>query len=153
MPKRTAGQLNLPGLYELRITGKTSPRKSRIPHREILKALQQASGMGYRGLIEIYHSEVRTVKTRTIRLLGRKISAHIFNTLLGFEVKASFKRIQCPDMATARYLKIFTELGCRTINLPNNPPATARLLPDLEVAQNRLAPASSLSSPQNMDLQ
>jgi len=53
MPKRTAGQLNLPGLYELRIAGKTSPRKSRIPHREILKALQQASGMGSRGLIEI----------------------------------------------------------------------------------------------------
>jgi len=153
MPKRTAGQLNLPGLYELRIAGKTSPRKSRIPHREILKALQQASGMGSRGLIEIYHSEVLTVKTRTIRLLGRKISAHIFNTLLGFEVKASFKRIQCPDMATARYLKIFTELGCRTIKLPYDPTVTARLLPELEVAQERLVSGVRLLFPQNKDLQ
>src|SRR5438046_10621224 len=108
MPKRTAGQLDLPGLYELRIAGKTSPRKSRIPHREILKALQQASGMGSRGLIEIYHSEVLTVKTRTIRLLGRKISAHIFNKLLGFEVKASSTRIKSQDMAPACHLKIFT---------------------------------------------
>ena len=153
MPKRTAGQLNLPGLYELRIAGKTSPRKSRIPHREILKALQNASGMSSRGLIEIYHSDVLTVKTRTIRLLGRKISAHIFNTLLGFEVKASFKRIQCPDMATARYLKIFTELGCRTIKLPYDPTVTARLLPELEVAQERLVSGVRLLFPQNKDLQ
>ncbi len=109
--------------------------------------------MGSRGLIEIYHSEVLTVKTRTIRLLGRKISAHIFNTLLGFEVKASFKRIQCPDMVTARYLKIFTELGCRTIKLPYDPTVTARLLPELEVAQERLVSGVRLLFPQNKDLQ
>jgi len=53
MPKRANGQLNLPGLSELHIAGKASPRKGRIPHREILKALQQAAGLGSRGLIEI----------------------------------------------------------------------------------------------------
>ncbi len=70
MPKRARGQLNLPGLSELRIAGKTSPRKSRIPHK-----------------------------------------------------------------------------------LPYDPTVTARLLPELEVAQERLVSGVRLLFPQNKDLQ
>ena len=89
-------------------------------------------------MVEIYKQEVLPIKTRTLRLIGRKCSARIIHTLLGYEVKASFKRIQCPDMVTARYVKLFTELGCRSIKLPYDPTVTARLIPELERAVESL---------------
>ena len=42
-------------------------------------------------------------------------------------------------MVTARYLKVFTELGCRSIRLPYDPTVTDRILPELELAMNRLS--------------
>ena len=125
----------------------------RIAHQEILMRLQRASGNGGRGLVEIYRMEVLPAKTRTIRLLGRKISARIIHTLLGFEVKASSKRIHCPDMVTARYLKLFTELGCRSIKLPYDPTLTARLLPELEAAIERVASGVRDLFPEKRELQ
>jgi hypothetical protein len=99
----------------------------------------QNESAGERNVAEIYHGEVLTIKTRTIHLLGRKCPARICNTLLGFEVQTSYKRVACPDLVTARYLKIFTELGCRTIKLPYDPTVTERLIPELENAMNRLS--------------
>jgi hypothetical protein len=90
-------------------------------------------------LVQIYRGEVLPVKTRTIQLLGRKVPARIINTLLGFEVQASYKRVSCPDLVSARYLKLFTELGCRSIKLPYDPTVTDRLIPELELAMNRLS--------------
>ncbi len=86
----------------------------------------------YAALIRTYREQVLTQKTRTIRLLGRKSSAKIIHTLLGFEVQASYKRIQCPDMVTARYLRLFSELGFHSIKLPYDPTLTEKLIPDLE---------------------
>ena len=100
---------------------------------EILKVLQDPS-LGIPDIEEIYRRRVLTCKTRGIHLLGRKSQARIQETLLGYEVKAEHKRIQCPDMVTARYLKLFTELGCRTIRLPYDPTVTAALIPELERA-------------------
>jgi hypothetical protein len=102
----------------------------RIPHQEILKASQAASGLP--GIVDIYCQRVLTQKTRSLRLLGRKSSAKIIHTLLGYELKAANKRIHCPDLATAEYLKIFTEIGCRSIKLPYDPTLTVRLIPELE---------------------
>jgi hypothetical protein len=106
--------------------------RERVPHKKILDALDH--GPEQRGIVEVYGREVLPVKTRTIHLLGRKTNARVIHTLLGYEVQASYKRIHCPDMATARYLKLFSELGCRTIKLPYDPTTTARLLPELEGA-------------------
>ena len=125
----------------------------RIAHQDILMKLQQASGNGSRSLVEIYKTEVLPAKTRTIRLLGRKISARIIHTLLGFEVKASSKRLHCPDMVTARYLKLFTELGCRSIKLPYDPTLTARLVPELEAAIERVGAGVRQLFPEKRELQ
>jgi hypothetical protein len=105
--------------------------KRKIPHREILKASQHYGELNG-SLTDVYRLKVRTQKTRTIRLLGRKTSAKIIHTLLGYELQASYKRIQCPDLVTARYLKIFSELGCHSIDLPYDPTVTAKLIPELE---------------------
>ena len=139
MAKQTApdAQRPLPGVTVPGAAGAPIEfRSRRIPQLEILKALSR-SGTG-RGVVEIYKQEVLPIKTRTLRLIGRKCSARIIHTLLGYEVKASFKRIQCPDMVTARYVKLFTELGCRSIKLPYDPTVTARLIPELERAVESL---------------
>jgi len=86
----------------------------------------------YRSLIEKYRQRVLTQKTRTIRLLGVKHPAKILNTLLGYEVQAAYKRIQCPDLVTARYVRLFSELGCHSIQLPYDPTLTAELIPEFE---------------------
>jgi len=104
-------------------------RKSRIPLREIL----QDSSI-YSSLLQTYRDRVLTQKTRTIRLLGRKSSARILHTLLGYEVQASYKRIHCPDLVTARYLRLFSELGCHSVKLPYDPTLTEQLIPGFEAS-------------------
>jgi hypothetical protein len=106
----------------------------RIPHLEILEKSQSPGS----NLADIYRQKVRSQKTRMIRLLGRKSSAKIINTLLGYEVQASYKRIQCPDLVTARYLRLFSELGCHSIHLPYDPTLTAQLVPEFERAVDNI---------------
>ena len=106
----------------------TSPsRAQKISYQGILRSVT-----GVTSLVDVYRQRVLTQNTRTLRLLGRKSPAKIINTLLGYEVQASYKRIQCPDMVTARYLKLFSELGCHSIKLPYDPTLTAQLIPELE---------------------
>ena len=84
------------------------------------------------GLSELYAKEVLCHKTRRVLLLGRKCSPTILYTFLGFELKAGRKRVTCPDMGTARYLKIFAEVGMCSIRIPYDPTQTLQFLSDLE---------------------
>jgi hypothetical protein len=111
-------------------------QNNKIMHRKIL-AVSQSSAELQGGLIEVYRREVLTQKTRTVRLLGIKSDANIIQTLLGYEVQARHKRINCPDMVTARYLKLFSALGCHSIRMPYDPTVTARLIPLMEQAIQR----------------
>jgi hypothetical protein len=124
----------------------------KILHMEILKALQHPA-LGVSGIAELYRLRVLPVKTRNLQLLGRKSPARIIETLLGYEVKASYKRIHCPDKVTARYVRLFTELGCRTIRLPYDPTVTAELLPDLERAVARIESGVRALFPKDHGLQ
>jgi hypothetical protein len=127
-------QMSLPGGLGQRLPSSRLPRKKRrIPHLEILEALQDPA-LGIVNLVDAYRRFVLPIKTRNIQLLGHKAPAQIIETLLGYEVKSTYKRIQCPDMVTARYLKLFTELGCRSIRLPYDPTITANLIPQFEQA-------------------
>ena len=106
---------------------KITANNRKIPHQEILRASKN-----YSDFVNAYRQKVLSQQTRTIRLVGRKSSAKIINTLLGFEVQASYKRIQCPDLVTARYVRLFSELGCHSIQLPYDPTLTAQLIPEFE---------------------
>jgi hypothetical protein len=130
------------------VAGKTICTRGRAPHLKILRAAQNCAD-----LVDIYHHQVLTQKTRTIRLLGRKTSARIIHTLLGYEVQASYKRIQCPDLVTAQYLRIFSELGCHSIKLPYDPTVTARLVPELEAALQSITVTVDRLFPGNPRLQ
>ena len=85
-------------------------------------------------LRRLYCQEVLPGRTRTVRLLGRKCSAQLMRTFLGFEVKMGRRRLTCPDITTARYLKIFAELGLKEVEIPYDPTRTAALLPELQEA-------------------
>jgi len=117
--------------------GLSRSSRTRIPLRALLKDLE-AAAPGCDGIVATYRERVLPVKTRTIQLLGRKGPARIMETLLGYEVQASYKRIQCPDMVTARYLKLFSEIGCRSIRLPYDPTVTAELVPLFERSQDAI---------------
>ncbi|MFQ5740324.1 MAG: hypothetical protein ACE5JX_15055 [Acidobacteriota bacterium] len=83
---------------------------------------------------QIYCSDVLTHPNREVKLLGRKCEAWVLHTLLGFEVKLGRKRITCPDIVSARYLKIFGEIGMKSIRIPHDPSRTAILVAGLEYA-------------------
>jgi len=110
---------------------------NKVMHRRILNTSQSAPEL-HGGILEIFRREVLPQKTRTVRLVGIKSAAVIIQTLLGYEVQARHKRIHCPDLVTARYLKLFSELGCRLIRLPYDPTVTARLIPTLEMSHQRI---------------
>lgn len=80
----------------------------------------------------IYVQEVLSRRTRVVSLPGRKCQPQIVDTFLGYELKALRRRITCPDMSTARYLRIFAEVGMHTIRTPYDPTHTIRVVPDLE---------------------
>ena len=81
---------------------------------------------------ESYCKSIQHLKTRKILLPGRKCSPKIVESFLGYEILIGRKRLTCPDMATARYLKIFAEIGMKEILVPYDPTKTAEFLPGLE---------------------
>lgn len=91
------------------------------------------------GRIEVLYREcVLGGRVRIVRLPGRKCRPRILDTMLGFEIRAGSKRISCPDITSARYLVIFTELGLDRVCIPYDPTRTARILPGLEHAFGRV---------------
>ena len=91
-----------------------------------------------RALTSCYETHVLGQRHRAVTLRGRKCDARIMLTLLGYEVKAGRKRIGCPDMTTARYLRLFAEIGMKQIRIPYDPTSTARVIPKLESALNSI---------------
>jgi len=92
-------------------------------------------------LPSIYAKRVRTQRTRSISLeiAERENSAEILYTLLGIELKVARRRISCPDLATARYLRVFARLGCRDFAIPYNITKISVIADELETAWQRAA--------------
>ncbi len=85
-----------------------------------------------------YGEEVLSERTRVVSLPGRKCEPRILNTFLGFELQVAQKRITCPDMSTARYLRIFAEVGMPSVRVPYDPSLTTCVLPQLEQALKKI---------------
>lgn len=68
----------------------------------------------------IYGKKIRSQRTRSYKLnIPKKENrAEIQYTLLGIELKVGRKRFACPDLATARYLRVFARLGCNDFAVP-----------------------------------
>ena len=85
-----------------------------------------------------YGEQVLSGRTRVVSLPGRKCEPRILNTFLGFELQVAQKRITCPDMTTARYLRIFAEVGMPSVRTPYDPTLTTCVLPQLEQALRKV---------------
>ena len=106
------------------------------PQEETLRAKADRSIKNFIGL---YHEEVILKPHRAAGLTGRKCdNPRIISTLLGYELQIRDKRFNCPDMATALFLKIFAQIGAGEVKVPHDPTRTADLLPAFEEQWNQI---------------
>ncbi|HEY0429386.1 MAG TPA: hypothetical protein VGC76_16515 [Pyrinomonadaceae bacterium] len=91
-------------------------------------------------LPQIYEVKVRSQRTRAHRLEipKRENRAAIQHTLLGIELKVGNKRFSCPDLSTARYLKIFARLGCREVAVPYDITKISTLADELDSSWHKI---------------
>src|SRR5688500_20172485 len=68
---------------------------------------------------------------------ARQNEAQILHTLLGIELKVGRRRFECPDLATARYMRVFARLGCRDFAIPYDITTISTLADELETAWQR----------------
>ena len=84
----------------------------------------------------IYTEKVRSQRTRayTLDIAEKENEADILYTLLGFELKVGNKRFASPDLATARYLRVFARLGCTEFAVPYDITMISSIADELETA-------------------
>ena len=77
------------------------------------------ASLGNNWLADLYQ-EVRNGRTRSYHLdiPEKENQPEILHTLLGVELKVGNRRFACPDLATARYLRIFARIGCSDFAVP-----------------------------------
>ena len=87
---------------------------------------------------QIYHQDVVVHSCRDMVLPGRKCKPQILYTFLGFELRMGRTRLSCPDVSTARYLKVFAEIGMKQVKLPYDPSRVRLLATGLEHSLDRI---------------
>jgi hypothetical protein len=89
---------------------------------------------GEKWIPAIYADKVRTRRTRAFVLgvPGRENEAEILHTLLGIELKVGRRRLSCPDLSTARYLRTFARLGVSEAAVPYDISKLAALADEFE---------------------
>lgn len=100
----------------------------------------------------IYAAKVRTQRTRSLHIdvPQRENEANIQYTLLGIELKVGKRRFACPDLATARYMRVFARIGVRDSAVPYNITKISVIADELETAWQRV---SLLASEMSKDLE
>ena len=84
----------------------------------------------------IYREKVRSQRTRAyhLEIPVRENRAEIQYTLLGIELKVGKRRFACPDLATARYLRVFARIGCRDFAVPYDISQISGIADELETS-------------------
>jgi hypothetical protein len=88
----------------------------------------------------IYRERVRTLRTRShaVPPASPRSAVEILHTLLGVELKVGRRRVSCPDLATARYLRVFARAGVAEVAVPYDITKISRIADDLESAWQRM---------------
>jgi hypothetical protein len=92
--------------------------------------------LGDEWLPAVYRTKVRSQRTRSYALdvPQKENTAEILHTLLGIELKVGKKRLACPDLATARYLRVFARFGCRDVAVPYDITRISGIADELETS-------------------
>lgn len=97
-----------------------------------------AQTLGDRLLPKLYETRVLSQRTRRYDLFSapclRRPAVRIQHTLLGVELKVGRRRLGCPDVATARYLAVFAQLGVAAVAVPYDISQLPRIADELETA-------------------
>lgn len=99
------------------------------------------SAMGDEWLPLIYRDRIRTQRTRsmTLDIPARENRADIQYTLLGIELKVGRKRFSCPDLSTARYIRVFARLGVKEFAIIYDITRISTAADELETSWQRLS--------------
>jgi hypothetical protein len=90
-------------------------------------------------LPNLYKTRVRIQRTRSVHLdiAARENKVDILYTLLGIELKVGRRRFSCPDLATARYLRVFARIGCSDFAIPYDISQISGIADELETSWQR----------------
>ena len=99
-----------------------------------------AASLGDDWLPRIYETKVRSTRTRSLSIdvPSRENNVTVEYTLLGIEVKVGKSRFASPDLATARYMRIFARLGCGEFAIPYDITKISPLADELETSWQRI---------------
>lgn len=88
----------------------------------------------------IYSEKIRPNRSRSFSMgIPEKANVpEILHTLLGVELKVGKVRISCPDLATARYLQVFSRIGVRDVAVPYDISKISFLADELETGWQRM---------------
>ena len=75
--------------------------------------------LGDEWIPDIYRT-IRAGRTRSyaMEIPAKENQAEIQHTLLGIELKVGKMRLSCPELSTARFLRVFARIGCRDVAIP-----------------------------------
>jgi hypothetical protein len=91
-------------------------------------------------IADLYEKKVRSQRTRAFSLdiPERENKPEILHTLLGVELKVGNRRFACPDLATARYMRVFARIGIRGFAVPYDITKISVIADELETAWQRM---------------
>jgi hypothetical protein len=120
------------------VAARTGSSSARAPRAEDLAA-EVGELLGAGSIASVYRDRVLSQRTRRYELgaTGRTAAVEVLHTLLGIELKIGSRRLQCPDLATARYLAVFARLGVVAVAVPYDITQVSRTADELESAWHR----------------
>ena len=88
----------------------------------------------------LYSEKVRSQRTRSVHLdvPAKENKPEILHTLLGIELKVGNRRLACPDLATARYLRVFARIGCSDVAVPYDITKISVIADELETSWHHM---------------
>lgn len=97
------------------------------------------SELGQEWIPLVYIGEVRSGRTRAFELdvSEKENDVSIEHTLLGIQLKSPDRSIACPDLSTARYLRVFVRIGCRQVAIPYDITKISAIADELESSWQR----------------
>ncbi|HZH89850.1 MAG TPA: hypothetical protein VEX70_04430 [Pyrinomonadaceae bacterium] len=107
-------------------------------------AAQIKETLGEAWLPRYYVERILPLRTRSHKLqaaaaaIVRPEQVSVQHTLLGIELKIGRRRINCPDLATARYLATFARAGCSEVAVPYDISRISLLADELESSWQRM---------------
>ena len=117
---------------------KVKASSARSPSAALIAEIKETAGENW--LPHVYKEKVRPLRTRSnqLNVPAKENKTEIFYTLLGVELKVARQRINCPDLATARFLQVFARLGCSAVAIPYDITKISVLADLLESSWQRL---------------